>query len=794
MPNSLTTLNMGTPPKIELIGGNPNLNTLTVQSMANCTELTLADPLGDNGAFFNALTLLLQQISDKGSATVFADITSNMNYANGDGMAKCKQFIEIMNDLNLDLKGSLTIPYSSQAVVDAINGKYANFLRALEIVNLFMDDAVNTALYNYFNRVPSGADMGTEWLKDWTFNNQDIVTLEDLSSVAPDIKHIGDTAFFNCQNLKSFDFSNITKIGKLALSRTKIESAILLDVIQLADSVFDVRSVTIGGVSYAGASTSTIKRLILSEKLLALGYNIMSLQTEPSSISRVAHCFIIKEGGNTVKTIHYNHFYRTNPILCDISSSFKLGNNGSTTNWNMTYVNLGIWITRCSTSEGDVTKTSSYYTPKNFYVYRKYRDGHTWFFGRNKCMEFIGSKQWCDDMRTLAQTYAPMYNPSLDLNNIDYRYKYVDYLIFGAGLPVSDSETPNRIAVETIEQGELVDGMEIGSPTNTLEIIPDTGSPNMGVTFRITKGGNYAVIDTNGIMTISSSANKSEITLVTTTKGTPSYSQTLNLKVTAFAMKYSSADGEFVKPFVPYYSTDGIGLSNSEFVNITTISEYFYKNTVLASAEDLAKTQVKSLSKNSFNGCTNLSRIDLSKIETIASSSSDSLMIFYGVKFRQVFLPNIISLDGGLFPSNTSNILYDFGKNLTSLQTCPLNFLQSNVVIYRSETPSSASGTYSKVVFHSANRLTESSVVKTIAFVPSNGVTAYQSAYQSITSQGMQYAKNYIYEIGGAEWQAKMQELAQAEGYTLKAGQSWADPYIDYWIYGAESQLANFEQ
>lgn len=225
--------------------------------------------------------------------------------------------------------------------------------------------------------------------------------------------------------------------------------------------------------------------------------------------------------------------------------------------------------------------------------------------------------------------------------------------------------------------------------------------------------------------------------------------------------------------------------TTDELLNITDIGIWFQNNTAITSFNEFDKTNVMVLSANSFMGTTSLKSINLKNIITIESNAfrQSSVEKIYapnathcnGAIFRYndylkcCFLPKIERLGqgaawAGTFRENPKLKIVDLGENINYIEGVIFygnNIAQNNLVVRNQNS----------FVFGADN-------AHRYIFVPAEKKEEYKSKNPNYSS--------VIFSIGETEWQTIMQQLATEEGYTLKPGESWADEYIDYKIYGVE--------
>lgn len=232
------------------------------------------------------------------------------------------------------------------------------------------------------------------------------------------------------------------------------------------------------------------------------------------------------------------------------------------------------------------------------------------------------------------------------------------------------------------------------------------------------------------------------------------------------------------------HSSNGLPMTKSVFSDLTTIGTWLQNNTEIKVFGELSETKVTTLTNNAFSGCSNLEFVDFSTITTLGTlfTPSNISVLFYprltkadyivsksSSKVKAVFTPSLIECLRGVEGSVHPKII-DYGDKIQKITSIYI-YVTVSTCIY---------------ICRNVNVPTISGTDRTYAYwfkklyVPSASLSQYTS-YSVLSS-----AASVIYAIGGAEWQADMQSLAAEEGYTLKPGESWADEYIDYKIYGIE--------
>lgn len=116
---------------------------------------------------------------------------------------------------------------------------------------------------------------------------------------------------------------------------------------------------------------------------------------------------------------------------------------------------------------------------------------------------------------------------------------------------------------------------------------------------------------------------------------------------------------------------DGVGITEQVAASITSLSGLFDANTTVQTFDELSQLNVKTLTRDEFNGCTNLVSVDTSKITNINGG-----WIFQNCSSLQIV--DLSSLDGTQpwFSAPYGNCCNIF-KNCTSLRKVILGNVQS---------------------------------------------------------------------------------------------------------------------
>ena len=245
---------------------------------------------------------------------------------------------------------------------------------------------------------------------------------------------------------------------------------------------------------------------------------------------------------------------------------------------------------------------------------------------------------------------------------------------------------------------------------------------------------------------------------------------------------------------------DGSGITKEQLAKVTGIGTWFKGNEKITSFMELGETGVTSLGSNCFDGCKNLAEVDFSKIVSIGGNAlaqtcikvlvAPSCTLFaqyaagnsqyesyslnyysaYGASYMWSYSYMTIAFMPVVRDAITVNLqkLWDIGAYIKNIGIARNNASVNYIIVRAATPPTVAYDNYS-------NR-------NTMFFVPN--VESYKKAESWTALQ--------LYKIGGSEWVNVMQQLGEEEGYELKDGESWADEYIDYKIYGEEGLIGQW--
>ena len=94
---------------------------------------------------------------------------------------------------------------------------------------------------------------------------------------------------------------------------------------------------------------------------------------------------------------------------------------------------------------------------------------------------------------------------------------------------------------------------------------------------------------------------------------------------------------------------NGIGITKAQAAAVTSLSTKFRGNTDITEFMELGKFGVTSIVANGFNGCTNLTKADLSKISILNSQAFTNCVNFAGDGNGDLRLPSLTSIDNQAF-------------------------------------------------------------------------------------------------------------------------------------------------
>ena len=187
----------------------------------------------------------------------------------------------------------------------------------------------------------------------------------------------------------------------------------------------------------------------------------------------------------------------------------------------------------------------------------------------------------------------------------------------------------------------------------------------------------------------------------------------------------------------------------------------FKGNTLIADLSVLKMfTGASSLGRGVFNGCTNLSQINLRNITYIDSHYSGTNTPFDNVALTKIILPNLRTSGNNLFKATKNTTIIDIGPNYTTAfyqmasgsvpQKTHTYILRSTQMLSLNDT-----GTYNfnpKAIY-----------------VPANLLDTYKN-----NSAWSSYWSNVIHAIGGEEW---VTQFGSSDEYADLTQQEYLDNY-----------------
>ena len=236
---------------------------------------------------------------------------------------------------------------------------------------------------------------------------------------------------------------------------------------------------------------------------------------------------------------------------------------------------------------------------------------------------------------------------------------------------------------------------------------------------------------------------------------------------------------------------ENANLTLDELANVTDIGTWFKGNKKMTSFNELGETGVTSLGSNCFDGCNNLSHIDLRAIDRIGGAAlantnirilaAPACTVFaqyvagssayndYSISYYSAYGPSYnwtsshmtVAFMPAIQDAITVNLqkLWDIGAHVRNIGIARNN-ASVNYIIVRAATPPTISfDSYS-------NRNTLFFVYDTNLYKSADGWSAL-----------------HLYEISSDKWTEIMRQLAEEEG---KAFDDYSLRYIDYDIYGVD--------
>ena len=236
---------------------------------------------------------------------------------------------------------------------------------------------------------------------------------------------------------------------------------------------------------------------------------------------------------------------------------------------------------------------------------------------------------------------------------------------------------------------------------------------------------------------------------------------------------------------------ENANLTLDELAEVTDIGTWFKDNKKMTSFNELGETGVTSLGNNCFDGCNNLSHIDLRAIDRIGGAAlantnirilaapactvfaqyvagssayndySISYYSAYGASYNWISSHMTVAFMPAIQDAITVNLqkLWDIGARVRNIGIARNN-ASVNYIIVRAATPPTISfDSYS-------NRNTLFFVYDTNLYKSADGWSAL-----------------HLYEISSDKWTEIMRQLAKEEG---KAFDDYSLRYIDYDIYGVD--------
>lgn len=236
---------------------------------------------------------------------------------------------------------------------------------------------------------------------------------------------------------------------------------------------------------------------------------------------------------------------------------------------------------------------------------------------------------------------------------------------------------------------------------------------------------------------------------------------------------------------------ENANLTLDELAKVTDIGTWFKGNKKMTSFNELGETGVTSLGSNCFDGCNNLSHIDLRAIDRIggaalaytnirilaapactvfaqyvagSSAYNDYVISYYsayGASYNWTSSHMTVAFMPAIQDAITVNLqkLWDIGAHVRNIGIARNNASVNYIIVRAANPPTISFDSYS-------NRNTLFFVYDTNLYKSADGWSAL-----------------HLYEISSDKWTEIMQQLAEEEG---KAFDDYSLRYIDYDIYGVD--------
>lgn len=378
----LRQVKLGTPK--EIVGGAcPNCD-LTVQSLSRLDNLTLHD--GEDGSFcttdgaFKKAVQLLKEDSLSNSFKI--DLKGNSSVFSIDDLYVLFEALSKYN-LNSNMAGNITVQKTYKEFVDALQARFPelNIIVLIGFIVKFKDPEVLRVLLA--NGVGSDGSILEKQLaavtdiKTWFQNNSSIVSFNELSKTG--VTNLERNAFSGCINLKEIDFSNIIFMGGHGIN-----------------NVF--KFLYLPKATTVQSFEQSILQFAIIPSDLYDSYKFLDCDMKIIDVG--------KRTPDSVDAVLWNRRYTMGSVILRWNNCppLKADNHG-----------LGKQITYLFVlpNKLELFKTDS-----------------LWSSVSDKTFA-IGGEEWQSAMRSLAEQYAPTYNPDFDIENADYSRAYIDYDIFG---------------------------------------------------------------------------------------------------------------------------------------------------------------------------------------------------------------------------------------------------------------------------------------------------------------------------------------------------------------------------
>ena len=444
------------------------------------------------------------------------------------------------------------------------------------------------------------------------FHNCSLLRYVDLSNITT----IQYQAFTNCPSISNIDFSNVTSIGAQAF-----EDCVNIKEINDMSKLTSIGTRAFGNVKINHGITFPRLQTIASDS------NPYGVNTLPYT-DGIVYC-------PSATTVYYN------AVFCGGKSYVYLP---ELITFHTGYTNYGFFNTPRLLSIGETAQTlgmsfmcyTNSSTPTSisvvhsdsFQIESGDKDqsdswvlyGHPFFIEpqtisvlyeigyRNKMMQncyFIGSNMWVQKMQELATEK----NVQLQDENMDFRFKYVDYVIGGIPIPVRYNQDPTSVKMYTIH-GDLQDNDDFYDIYDELEILIDIDSRKNKCSLSLSNNNANVTLNDN-VITIPSTANGETVTITCVSDYDSNVRQSVTVNVYAYDNKVShTMDIGSIKALHDNYFKGKYEITTTDLQTISKLPAKVFYQYAIVNADWFQYTNVNDYTYDSYTYNSGFSNCD----------------------------------------------------------------------------------------------------------------------------------------------------------------------------------------